>query len=525
MVKPSYLGTDCIYLSLDSLSSNKFLKLSKKHFGSIMLSEFLASIAHIKDFPVPLSYLEESSGVDWRNWYAAYHGAFGRGYWNLKNCDDYEYRHVHASYLEYSYLLIRAKSIDHFHPKTINLFDSNMRHFLKYWGLELVILEKLSNSRITNITHHLYVDAIGAMEQFHRLHEYMRADWRGIHLEQNILNIPFILVELIENIENTQEFDPLIFDRFIYYFLLMEVTHIYRECDKHCSTKCTRYQRIDTVRLALFGYLIIFCCENIHRMISNLSIDAIAGFIKLNALRLSKRFRNDKHSDFIKRAKLLKRTFRKRGDLKESGVCKVMYAIDYFMKMESMHGSNQCKCGTMEQRDFKISYNNLLFHAIGKIYSLHLNKYKIATGLLVVSVCSAFSLYERCISLRALSENCYASKQYLIGKKVLSTMYVLCKGLILPSFERNYPSKWRKFKQKLKKMKCANTDCCNRAILCCKGCMSEFYCSKRCQKIQWKTGHRGVCSREWVRWHEQDKIDQGWHGAYEMLRETIFCKL
>eukprot|EP01084_Bolivina_argentea_P233013 392553_1 len=43
-----------------------------------------------------------------------------------------------------------------------------------------------------------------------------------------------------------------------------------------------------------------------------------------------------------------------------------------------------------------------------------------------------------------------------------------------------------------------NTNSNNKSLRSCKGCGEVFYCSRKCQKIDWKATHRYLCSKYWL---------------------------
>merc|ERR1711971_145770 len=112
-------------------------------------------------------------------------------------------------------------------------------------------------------------------------------------------------------------------------------------------------------------------------------------------------------------------------------------------------------------------------------------------------------------ALIGLSRNCYQCKEFLIGYKVLRCAYKLANGYIFPSFVNvNYLKKQRKYRRKYERMRCRHCDKHMVDLKCCSLCMKVVYCSKKCQKIDWKQEHRKEC-------------DKSWQQTYPLLRDEI----
>merc|ERR1712228_713131 len=141
-----------------------------------------------------------------------------------------------------------------------------------------------------------------------------------------------------------------------------------------------------------------------------------------------------------------------------------------------------------EIRSFQ--WPHILFIA-GSAFSLIPKQHKNVILFYVLSIVSYSDLYDRIIFLRALSNECFEYKEYLIGYRVLRSAYKLCGKYMLPTFVNvEYKEKKKDIIEKLVNIKCSG---CNRkgmALRCCKGCMKTFYCSKRCQKLHWRKVHR-----------------------------------
>eukprot|EP01084_Bolivina_argentea_P317027 549605_1 len=149
--------------------------------------------------------------------------------------------------------------------------------------------------------------------------------------------------------------------------------------------------------------------------------------------------------------------------------------------------------------------SNIDCFAIGKVYSVVDRNYEAATKYYFNAIMKSFDAikdvkccgnYVTAMSLFALSENCYLNKEYVMSIKVLNYAYKIGYGLMLHSFfESKYPIQKKQILKKLENMKCRNCNALARKS--CAGCMKAFYCSKRCQKLQWKIKHNGKCDRSW----------------------------
>eukprot|EP01084_Bolivina_argentea_P037858 70002_1 len=147
---------------------------------------------------------------------------------------------------------------------------------------------------------------------------------------------------------------------------------------------------------------------------------------------------------------------------------------------------------------FEIETGHLL-HMMGKISLLMDKNYCKAIKYFGASSCCALGLYEKVLSLKELSQSCYLNRQYLIGFKVLKYAYKLSNKYILPSFvTRGYWIWTQKFKRCIAMMTCGNGKCKDNLesigiLQACCGCMRVAYCSRKCQKIDWKIKHKYQC--------------------------------
>merc|ERR1712228_104755 len=122
----------------------------------------------------------------------------------------------------------------------------------------------------------------------------------------------------------------------------------------------------------------------------------------------------------------------------------------------------------------------------------------------LASIAASTSLYVTTLSLRYLSDACKEMKRCVIALRSLNVAYKLCtmyELTICPSFVNKIYSKKRKnIKKKLKKMACSY---CGRKgkLMCCTGCMKSVYCTKLCQKRDWRAGHRKKCVKKWFEFY------------------------
>merc|ERR1712228_607669 len=84
--------------------------------------------------------------------------------------------------------------------------------------------------------------------------------------------------------------------------------------------------------------------------------------------------------------------------------------------------------------------------------------------------------------------------------RMLKCGFLISDGYIFPSFvNHKYPNRRKMTIEKIKSLECAHCFKTNidRACRACTGCMKAVYCSKKCQKIDWKMKHRKECNRIW----------------------------
>merc|ERR1712157_333514 len=94
-------------------------------------------------------------------------------------------------------------------------------------------------------------------------------------------------------------------------------------------------------------------------------------------------------------------------------------------------------------------------HIMGQMYRELDHDFDTANQYLAVSACVNASLYKRVMSMKALSDCCFENGQYLIAKKLLKAIYILCNGYFLPSFvEKEYAEKLKKCEEKIEMIAC-----------------------------------------------------------------------
>eukprot|EP01084_Bolivina_argentea_P053107 97498_1 len=106
--------------------------------------------------------------------------------------------------------------------------------------------------------------------------------------------------------------------------------------------------------------------------------------------------------------------------------------------------------------------------------------------------------------------NAVELKQYQIAIKLFKKAYRITKDVKIIS--KNYKKLIKKCREKLVEQTC---DYCGdkiKKLKSCKGCAMCFYCSKRCQKMDWKVqNHRNICSKFWVNVRVYTLLQNKWH--------------
>ena len=123
------------------------------------------------------------------------------------------------------------------------------------------------------------------------------------------------------------------------------------------------------------------------------------------------------------------------------------------------------------------------------------------------------SLLATGLSLRYLSGLFYDDGQYVASLRLLNTAYKRCtmyEIAIFPSFvNKQYFEKRKKIKKNIRNMVCCFCERKSRKLMCCTGCMEATYCSKSCQKRDWRSNHRRQCGKG------------RWSGFYEHVKQQL----
>ena len=358
------------------------------------------------------------------------------------------------------------------------------------------------------------VTAIGALERFDAFTRVPSPSTRD--------NTDFIktTLVLVDGMTHTQRSlcSKFIFKQFIELYVSTELLSTYHlgfnpnipcrdyQKDKKCET-CELRSVLAEFHL---GYVMIFCAETICNEIERISQ------YKLKQLMHSyfkRDGRNLKQNKFAIHRRL-------RRLLLSKGIAKLQ---DYGRKYIENAFTFVCAqrnykafCEDDERKDSIFFGPNLscsIPHILGRLYFEMDKNLDTANQYFVISACINSSLYEKVLSLRALSDCCFANGQYLIAKKILNAVYVLCNGYFLPSFvEKEYKIKMRKCKEEIKMLCCGY---CGKykALRSCTGCFKVSYCSNKCQKSDWNKRHRNKCSGYW---HSDGKY------FYKLLKVVIF---
>eukprot|EP01084_Bolivina_argentea_P110997 198139_1 len=138
-------------------------------------------------------------------------------------------------------------------------------------------------------------------------------------------------------------------------------------------------------------------------------------------------------------------------------------------------------------------------------------KYNAARSFYFLASCSNV-LYEKLLALKYLCKNCGINGEYMLGKKILKCVYKLCDDHFLPTFRNiEYKELKRTFNHEIRNLKCEYVNCDSYAVAlklnACKGCMKVVYCSRMCQKSDWKLFHKSNCDRYWAeKYHDLKRI-------------------
>eukprot|EP01084_Bolivina_argentea_P305372 527544_1 len=365
----------------------------------------------------------------------------------------------------------------------------------------------LSAHKIRKSDNYLYINSVGATEQYNRL---LTLKPRSI-FDSNLINVTFIIVDCMKY-NQRRCFNDLLFKRFIRHYIsvtMLSTKRFSHVKDKNCpeyhkNLKCDICLSSDNIDEAFLGYLMIFCAQNIYDKLLSLSEAELAKLMVYFYKNISKNQQPTKMRIKFKAQQIKKWNIKK---IIKFGKQHVISSCDYFVRT----ANKKCK-------EFRFDDNNQMFHIMGKVAAQVDKDYDLAIPYFVIAACTTNDLYERVLSLKGLVITCYLNKQYLIGLTILKCVYKLCKGYIFPSFvETQYFKQKKQFRKKVKKMECNN--CCaaykmyERKLKACTGCMEVAYCAKRCQKIHWNKTHRLQCTRK------------GWYQVYAMIKDTILDRM
>ena len=151
--------------------------------------------------------------------------------------------------------------------------------------------------------------------------------------------------------------------------------------------------------------------------------------------------------------------------------------------------------------------------------------------------------FEYCLNIRPLSG--YLHFQYSIylyqiikdyrlsyyhlklAKKLGSNIYTLGNNTTILTYENQLKCMTQVLCLKLNKQHRCDCISCNKIIAIqarvCKGCRSAYYCSKKCQKIDWRVRHKNICVSKFVQPLEQKEYDILKY-AHFMMNEYINSK-
>ena len=161
------------------------------------------------------------------------------------------------------------------------------------------------------------------------------------------------------------------------------------------------------------------------------------------------------------------------------------------------------------------------FYCRGQYQHYLLTDYDKAKMYYIMSIVSSEdepTLIDKVVAMIALSKNCMKIEEYLIGWKIINTARRFCGESFMKSFvENEYEDIVINYCAKVSELKCGYCERQNWQeeddgdLKCCKGCMKEFYCNKRCQKRHWFI-HKTEC-------------DMTWEHLYPPLKLCIFDRM
>ena len=337
-----------------------------------------------------------------------------------------------------------------------------------------------------------YMESICALELYHNFYDKKKMS------QVQLIRFSTPIMAVVDNMTHLQRksYSKFIFGRFMELYINVEMLSavtlpvVHNKACKHAVNNglCGECLRADVVAQVNLGYVMLFCADIILNQLQSLSV-AYLTILSLSYYTEHTTYLPPNIRPKLKyKCKLLKKW--DKNNILTNGK-KIVSSIYRFHRNNFMiHWKNSATMKIQDPPHYEI------FHVMGRVYSLIDHKHKKANHHLVLAAISADYIYEKVVSLKALSINCYLNAQYLIGKITLKCVYKLCAGYLLPSFvETKYFKQRKKFKAKLKTLKCSNCNKVDNKLKACKGCMRMMYCSVLCQKIHWKHAHRKKCDR------------------------------
>ena len=173
--------------------------------------------------------------------------------------------------------------------------------------------------------------------------------------------------------------------------------------------------------------------------------------------------------------------------------------------------------GSILAKDEPISgtFSSAAFYCRGQYQHYFLGDYDKAKMYYVMSIISSEdepTLMDKVVAMIALSNICTKIKEYLIGWKIINTARRLCGKYFMKSFiEDEYDNIVINYCERVSELKCGYCERQNwqepydGCLKCCKGCMKEYYCNKRCQKRQWPI-HKTECDMTWKHLYQSLKL-------------------
>ena len=145
--------------------------------------------------------------------------------------------------------------------------------------------------------------------------------------------------------------------------------------------------------------------------------------------------------------------------------------------------------------------DQLYIHMMNAKVCLSNKDYEFAIYWFVKSISISSSLYTTALSLRYLAKICYRTGHYVLALRLLRTVCKCChlyERTIMPWFVNKYRGKRKRIRKKIQEMRCCHCNKKGGKLMCCTACMKTAYCSKSCQKRDWKLNHRDECDGSWL---------------------------